>query len=133
MNRKAWCRMLFVMGVVGFFLTAPAVVRVQAAETAADEETSPTNVLAGITAVLGSFVYAPFKAVVLCPVSAVGAGAAWLVTGGAPSPAERVLRVGCGGDYFVTPRMLRGQQEFREPDAPENALAGPQEIRYHAK
>ena len=123
MNWKTWCRILAVVGVVGVVLAVPTSVRAQAAEAAtADVEASPTNVLASITAILGSFVYAPFKAVVLCPVSAVGAGATWLVTGGEPSPAKRVLQVGCEGDYFVTRPMLRGQAEFREPDSPSVQL-----------
>ncbi len=123
MSWKTWRTILTVMGVVGAVLAAPAPVLAQAAETATlDEDASATNVLASITAVLGSFVYVPFKAVVLCPVSAVGAGATWLATGGEPSPARRVLQIGCEGDYFVTSRMVRGQAEFREPDSPSAQL-----------
>ncbi len=123
MNWKTWCRILAVVGVVGVVLAVPTSVRAQAAEAeTADVEASPTNVLASITAVLGSFVYAPFKAVVVCPISAVGAGATWLATGGEPSPANRVLHIGCDGDYFITRRMVRGQEEFREPDSPSAQL-----------
>jgi hypothetical protein len=123
MNWKTWCRILTVMGVVGAVLAAPAPVLAQAAETTGlDEDASARNLLAGFTAVLGSFVYAPFKAVVLCPVSAVGAGATWLATGGEPSPARRVLQIGCEGDYFITRGMVRGPEEFREPDSPSAQL-----------
>jgi len=129
MNRKAWWRFLVVVGLVGGVLTAPAPVLAQATEAVSpDEEANLTNVLGSIMAVVGSFVYAPFKAVVVCPVSAVGAGVTWLVTGGEPSPATQVLHVGCEGDYFITRPMIRGQEEFREPDSPSvqlRAVAGP--------
>lgn len=85
-------------------------------------EATPTALLAGAVATLGTGLYAPFKALILCPVSALGAGAAWLATGGEPAPAERVLQVGCGGAYAITPRMVRGQQEFRNPDDPQGFL-----------
>ncbi len=123
MNRRSWWRFLAVMGVVTAILTVPEPVLAQAMEARGlDEDASAPNVLASITAVLGSLFYAPFKAVVMCPVSAVGAGATWVVTGGARSPATQVLHVGCEGDYFITRPMIRGQAEFREPDPPAAQL-----------
>ena len=119
MNRQMWWKLLVVVGIVGIVLAAPTPVLAQATEAASpDEEANLTNALASVTAVVSSFIYAPFKAVVLCPFSALGAGATWLATGGKPSPATQVLHVGCEGDYFVTRGMIRGQEEFREPDPP---------------
>ncbi len=123
MNRNAWRKLLVAMGILGVVLAAPVPAPAQSQEAAAaDEEASLTNVLASLSSLAGSFFYAPFKAVVMCPVSAVGAGATWAVTGGATYPAKQVLHVGCEGDYFVTRPMVRGQAEFREPDAPDAQL-----------
>jgi hypothetical protein len=130
MSGNTWRNIVVVLGVVAAVAAAPVTAQAQAA---VEEDTSFTNVLAGVTAILGSLVYAPFKAVLVCPFSAVGAGATWLATGGEASPADRVLRIGCEGDYFVTRSTLRGRQEFRQPDAPEEVLEGPLQIRYGDK
>lgn len=131
---RRWGRILAVLAAAGILGAAPTAARAQGAgAAAADEEMSATNILAGIAATLGSLAYAPFKAVVLCPASAVGAGATWLATGGQPFRAGRVLQIGCEGDYFISRSMVRGQQEFREPDAPEQTLEGQTIIRYQAK
>ncbi len=119
MNRRAWWRSVAAAGIVAMVLTAPAPALAQATEARGlDEEASPANVLASISAVLGSVFYAPFKAVLVCPVSAVAAGVTFLATSGAPAPATTVLHIGCEGDNFVTRAMIRGQDEFREPDLP---------------
>ena len=123
MKRRSWWRFLVMVGLLGVVLTVPVPVLAQATESPGiDEDASAPNILASVTAVLGSLVYAPFKAILVCPVSAVGAGATWLVTGGEPSPATQVLHTGCEGDYFITRPMIRGQAEFREPDSPDVQL-----------
>ena len=75
-----------------------------------------TYVLAGISSVVGTAIYAPFKAVLLCPETAVGAAATLAV--GAHAAAERLVRIGCTGSYLVTPEMVRGQREFYEGGGP---------------
>ncbi len=69
--------------------------------------------LATAAAIVGSVVYAPFKAVVICPGMALASGASLAVTGGDKATAESLLRVGCTGTYFITPDMVRGQEEFQ--------------------
>jgi len=97
-------------------------VQVAWAESTSGDGTTVPGFLAAVGATLGSLFYAPFKAVVICPVSAVGAGATWLATGGESSPADSVLRVGCQGSYFVTSHMVLGQADFRQPNSPEAQL-----------
>lgn len=118
MTRSMW-RAALVAGVVGLLAVLPSAVRAQGAGgPASDGETGAAYELAGVASVLGTLVYAPFKAVILCPFAAVGAGATWAVTGGETIQAERVLQIGCGGDYLVTRQMVLGRQEIRLPDLP---------------
>jgi hypothetical protein len=89
-----------------------------------------TDLVAGVGAVLGTVVYAPFKAVVICPVMAVASGVTLPFR---PSTAAYLLDTGCHGTYLVTPEMVRGREEFRgegralarpEPVRPESGLGG---------
>jgi hypothetical protein len=73
--------------------------------------------VAGVGAVAGSIVYAPFKALVMCPVSAIASGATYAVTGGATDTPRFLLRVGCTGTYVIAPAMVQGQEAFRAYDA----------------
>jgi hypothetical protein len=94
------------------------------AEPVPGDGTTVRGFLAAVGATFGTLFYAPFKVVIVCPVSAVGAGATWLASGGESSPADSVLRVGCQGSYFITADMVRGEADFREPDAPEAQMGG---------
>jgi hypothetical protein len=94
------------------------------AEPVPGDGTTVRGFLAAVGATFGTLFYAPFKAVIVCPVAAVGAGATWLATGGEPSPADSVVRVGCLGSYFISADMVRGEADFREPDAPEAQMGG---------
>ena len=77
---------------------------------------SGSSVVAGVGAVLGTVVYAPFKALVLCPVGAVASGVTYAATGGETETAGYVLRLGCTGTYLVTPAMVQGHEAFRRYD-----------------
>ena len=115
MSRKQWGSVLAVLGVAAVLVLLPAPIQ---AASAADEESGVGYELAGVASILGSMVYLPFKAAILCPVAALGAGATWAVTGGETARAERVLRIGCAGDYLIGRRMLTGTREFENPDPP---------------
>ena len=84
------------------------------------EATPPTTSDSGLTAMaavagaIGSFFYIPFKVGIMCPGMAVASGATLAATGGDKDTAGYLLRVGCSGTYFITPAMVRGQEEFRE-------------------
>jgi hypothetical protein len=72
------------------------------------------TVMAAVAGAIGTFFYIPFKVGFMCPGMALASGASLAVTGGDKATAEYLLRVGCTGTYFITPAMVRGQQEFHE-------------------
>jgi hypothetical protein len=76
-----------------------------------------TQGLAVAGALVGTAVYAPYKAVVLCPVMAVAAGVTELLPF-ARSTSGYLLRVGCHGTYLITPEMVRGREEFQGGGGP---------------
>lgn len=119
MRRHARIGVLGWMGVVGTAVLVAATGWAQEAppsEAAARTIYSGSSVVAGIGAVLGTAVYAPFKALVLCPVGAVASGVTFAATGGATETSGYVLRLGCTGTYLVTPAMVQGHQAFRQYD-----------------
>jgi hypothetical protein len=69
--------------------------------------------MAALAGAMGSFFYIPFKVGAMCPGMALASGASLAVTGGNKDTAEHLLRVGCTGTYFITPGMVRGQEEFQ--------------------
>jgi hypothetical protein len=69
--------------------------------------------MAALAGTIGSFFYIPFKVGAMCPGMALASGASLAVTGGNKDTAEYLLRVGCTGTYFITPGMVRGQEEFQ--------------------
>jgi hypothetical protein len=71
-----------------------------------------SDVVAGLGSILGSVVFFPFKALVICPGMAIASGVSYAFTGGEPEPAEYLLRVGCTGSYGASPGMVQGQGEF---------------------
>jgi hypothetical protein len=76
-----------------------------------------TQGLAVAGALTGTAVYAPFKAVVLCPVMAVAAGVTQVLPF-ARSTSGYLLRVGCKGTYLISPEMVRGREEFQGGGGP---------------
>ena len=77
---------------------------------------SGSPVVAGVGAVLGSVVYAPFKALIMCPLSAVASGVTYAATGGGTDTSGYLLRLGCTGTYLIAPAMVQGHQAFRPYD-----------------
>jgi hypothetical protein len=100
----------------------------QAADSEAQEsrtELSGTQALAAFAGTVGSLFYIPFKALVMCPGMALASGASLAVTHGNRDTAEYLLRVGCTGTYFITPGMVRGQEEFQESGDPKPETPAP--------
>jgi hypothetical protein len=78
------------------------------------EDSPGRTVLATVGAVFGSIFYIPFKALGICPGMALTSGVHYAATvGKEPATDEYLLRAGCGGTYFITPGMVRGQEEFQ--------------------
>jgi hypothetical protein len=73
-------------------------------------------IVAGVGAVAGSIVYAPFKALILCPLSAVASGVAYAATRGGTDTSESLLRLGCTGTYVISPAMVQGHEAFQRYD-----------------
>jgi hypothetical protein len=99
-------------------LAGPATGWAQGKAPAAGEQPGPTGraVTAGVGAVAGTVVYAPFKAFIMCPMGALAAGATYAVTGGEKETANYLLRLGCTGTYLISPAMVQGQEAFRRYD-----------------
>ncbi len=106
---------LAALGTTAVVLAGPAASWAQGAAPADGGQPGPTGrtVTAGIGAVIGTVVYAPFKALVMCPVGALAAGTTYAVTGGEKETADYLLRLGCTGTYLISPSMVRGQEAFR--------------------
>ena len=75
------------------------------------------NAMAAVAGAIGSLFYIPFKVGVMCPGMALASGASLAMTGGNKDTAGYLLRVGCTGTYFITPGMVRGQEQFQESGA----------------
>ncbi|HEX9899346.1 MAG TPA: hypothetical protein VGC81_08960 [Candidatus Methylomirabilis sp.] len=84
------------------------------APSAAPADDSPgLTAMAAVAGVVGSFFYIPFKVGAICPALALASGGSLVVTGGDTATAGYLLRAGCAGTYFITPGMVRGQEEFQ--------------------
>jgi hypothetical protein len=117
--RRARNTILMSLCLIGLVATVPRTSGAQAAspgDAAAQSSSSGRTVLANVGAVAGSIVYAPFKALVLCPVSAIASGAVYAVTRGTTDTPDYVLRLGCTGTYFISPAMVQGEEAFRRYD-----------------
>lgn len=68
----------------------------------------------GIVSVLGSAIYSPVK-VHYAALGAVTGGVAWVVTGGNTELAQKIWESALGGDYLITPQMLRGSKSSSRP------------------
>jgi hypothetical protein len=79
---------------------------------ASAQESTASDVVAGFGSILGSIVYFPFKALMICPGMAIASGVSYAFTGGESEPAEHLLRVGCTGSYGASAGMVQGQGEF---------------------
>ncbi len=80
--------------------------------------------VAAVTGTIGSAFYVPFKVGAICPGMALFSGASLAVTGGDTATAGYLLRAGCVGTYFITPGMVRGQEEFRGSGARQLEVPG---------
>jgi hypothetical protein len=115
MTRWGMVGWLAALGTTAVVLAGPTASWAQGAASAEGGKPGPTGrtVAAGIGAVVGTAVFAPFKAAVMCPVGALAAGATYAVTGGEKETADYLLRLGCTGTYFISPAMVQGQEAFR--------------------
>lgn len=83
------------------------------AASVAERDSTGRVVVASFGSVLGTIVYAPFKAVVLCPGMALAAGVTYAATlGKAKEDAEYLARVGCTGTYLIERDMIQGYERF---------------------
>jgi hypothetical protein len=74
------------------------------------------TVAAGVGAVAGSIIYAPFKAVIMCPAGALAAGVTYVAVQGEGETPNYLLRLGCTGTYVISPGMVQGREAFRPYD-----------------
>ncbi len=108
--------LLTILLVVSALLLAPvgAVRAEEAAGPPGGGDSTGRTIVAGVGSVLGTVVYAPFKALVMCPMMALAGGVTYAATlGKAKEDAEYVARVGCTGTYLITPGMVQGKEEFQ--------------------
>lgn len=115
------------MGKLAAVLVASAMLA-QAAVVSAGPGNDGTLSQAGYGAgsVLGTLVYAPFKAT-FCILGGLGSAAALAV---GPDSAGRVARASCGGTWVITPAVLKGRDEIHfvgNGQAPARRLAGGEE------
>ncbi len=75
-----------------------------------------SHIVAGVGAAAGTVVYAPFKALIMCPLSAVASGVAYAATRGGTDTSGYLLRLGCTGTYMISPAMVQGHEAFRRYD-----------------
>jgi len=117
--RQARIGMLSVVFLIGVALCVSATSWAQEAppsESMTKTIYSGSPIVAGVGAVIGSVVYAPFKALIMCPLSAVASGATYAATMGGTDTSEYLLRLGCTGTYLISPTMVRGHEAFRPYD-----------------
>jgi hypothetical protein len=70
--------------------------------------------MAAVAGAIGSVFYIPFKLAAICPSMMLAAGVHYAATTGNDTATdEYLLRAGCAGTYFITPGMVRGQDEFQ--------------------
>jgi len=83
------------------------------AASVAERDSTGRVVVASFGSILGTIVYAPFKAVILCPGMALAAGVTYAATlGKAKEDAEYLARVGCTGTYLIGRDMVQGYERF---------------------
>jgi len=121
------CVLVLALGVLVVLAGGPAAAQERPAPLPASAIPPPagTHGLATAGAVAGTVVYAPFKAVVLCPLMAVAAGVTEVLPF-ARSTSGFLLRTGCRGSYLLTPGMVRGAAEFQGSGGP---IPAPEPLR----
>lgn len=92
----------------GLALAASLAVAGLAAPAAADS--AAQDVAYGTGSVLGTAVYAPFKAT-FCILGAITSGFTFPFAGA--DTAGRVATAGCGGTWAITPGVLKGQEHVK--------------------
>lgn len=85
-------------------------------ESMAKTNDSGSPIVAGAGAVAGSVIFAPFKALIMCPLSAVASGVTYAATWGGTDTSEYLLRLGCTGTYVISPAMVQGHEAFKRYD-----------------
>ncbi len=104
---------LLVMGVL-LAVTGNSWGQQETPRAAASPDDSPgLTAMAAVAGVVGSVFYIPFKLGAICPALALASGGSLVATGGDTATAGYLLRAGCAGTYFITPGMVRGQEEFQ--------------------
>jgi hypothetical protein len=111
------CGLLLAFLLVGGVLPGCGWAQAAPATTGAGS-TDVSDALAGAGAVLGTIVFLPFKALLICPGMTLAAGVSSAANGGWGERSESLLRVGCGGSYAVSPGMIQGQQSFQGAGGP---------------
>jgi len=94
-------------------MPVPAAGPVPASTPAPADDSPGLTAIAAVAGTIGSVVYIPFKLAVICPGMALASGVSLAFTGGDTETAEHLVRIGCTGTYFITPGMVRGQEEFQ--------------------
>jgi hypothetical protein len=102
------------LGLVLVAIAAPAWAADQPQPVPASAVPDPAGaeVLSVVAAAAGTVVYAPFKAVLICPFMAAASGVSRVLSY-PRSTGAYLLDVGCRGTYLVTPEMIRGRAEFQ--------------------
>jgi hypothetical protein len=73
----------------------------------ASEESTLTQVGAGVGSVVGSAVYFPFKGA-FCVLGGIGSGFALAFAG--PDTANRMVNTSCRGTWAITPDIVKGKE-----------------------
>lgn len=94
-------------------MTVPAAGPIPASTPAPADDSRGLTAMAAAAGTIGSVFYIPFKLAVICPGMALASGVSLAFTGGDTETAEHLVRIGCTGTYFITPGMVRGQEEFQ--------------------
>jgi hypothetical protein len=111
------CGLLLALLLVGGLLPEFGWAQAAPATTGAGS-TDVSDALAGAGAVLGTIVFLPFKALLICPGMALASGVTYAAHGGKSETTEYLLRVGCGGSFAASPGMIQGQQSFQGAGGP---------------
>ena len=72
-------------------------------------ESTPEQVAYGAGSVLGTVVYAPFKAA-FCILGAIGSAFTAIVS---PPTAGKIVGASCRGTWSITPDVLKGKEKFQ--------------------
>jgi hypothetical protein len=113
---RGWVLVLLVVLVGGLLPTSGWA----QASPAPAETSSPdaSDALAGVGAVLGTIIFLPFKALLICPGMALASGVTAAVNWDWTAQSESLLREGCGGSFAASPGMVQGQQSFQGAGGP---------------